>query len=163
MDAAPSHLTSNHSLASCHVGFWFSTDCSGGKGNSAQKQHSSKKPAGSLKARGFPQIFVWSVCKQILKLRNELSLLSLLPLHRYTYCFTLHPFKKTFTNIPAYTPYSKHPWNEIADSCEAVGQLLCTFCATIGMTDQPVDKAKYKTSLMIYRFPNPNLIKAHND
>lgn len=43
-----------------HVIFLFSTDCNG-EGNLAQKQHSGKKPAGSLQAGGFFQVFVWSV------------------------------------------------------------------------------------------------------
>lgn len=50
--AASAHLTINYDSASCHVGFLFPTDCDG-EGNLAQKQRSSKKPAGSLQAGCF--------------------------------------------------------------------------------------------------------------
>jgi len=54
MLAAAAHLTISHDSAPRHVGFLFPTDCSG-EGNLAQKQHSSRKPAGSLQAAFFPK------------------------------------------------------------------------------------------------------------
>lgn len=44
-----------------------------------------------------------------------------------------------------------------------LAQLLRIFCVAGGMTDQLVDEAKDKTGLIIYRFPNPNLIRVRND